>query len=297
MQRWFGASALTGLAVWLGATAIQARVAFIPPPPAAVQVGQAEIVVVGRVVGHEPKDIEVPVAPGAKETQKFRVAVVKVAEPIVGAKDVKTLRVGFMPRGEENPGRPIRVFPGQNPNLDVGFNGLFILARQPGAKDLFVADGPYTVRPLGEDGSANPDVKAFRQLAKLVADPMAGMQSKNADDRFQTAMMMIYRYRSFRGAGQPKEEPISVEESKLILNGLADGDWTLQGRAALTPAFQTFLQLGVTEKDGLVLKGANAEGLKAAQEWCRKNAGTFRIRRFVAGSGTEAAPGAGGRSH
>src|SRR5262249_9264964 len=151
MQRWFRAFALAGAGLWVGAAAIQARVAFIPPPPAAVQLGQAEVVLIGRVVGHEPKDIEIPVAPGAKETQKFRVAVVKVAEPIIGAKDVKTLRVGFHPRGEENPGgRPIRVLPGQNPNLDVGFNGLFVLVRQAGAKDLYVADGPYTIRPLGE---------------------------------------------------------------------------------------------------------------------------------------------------
>lgn len=282
MRRWFGALLLAGAGLVLWTATGQARVAFIPPPPPAVQVGQAEVIFVGRVLGHEPMDIDVPVAPKAKETIKIRVAVVKVVDPILGAKEMKSIRVGFNPPGD-NPGvRPGRVFPGQNPPLEIGFNGLFVLTRHAGAKDLYIADGPYTIRAIGEDAANSPDVKAYKALAKLLDDPMASLKSKDADERMQIATMLVHRYRTFRGPGQPKEEAIPAAESKLILNAILEGNWNAQpGRlGGQQGPLQLFLQLGVSEKDGWQPKNDPLD--KAAQEWLRKNADSYRIKRFVA---------------
>lgn len=296
MHRWFTALVLTGASLGFWAASGQARVAFIPPPPPAVQIGQAEMVMVGRVIGLEPKDLDIPVAPGAKEMMKFRIAVVKVVDPILGAKDLKTVRVGFVPTpSEPQPGRPIRNLPGQNPNLEVGMNALFFLNRQAASKDLFVGDGIYTIRVLGDEPD-NPDLKALKTLAKLLEDPMAGLKAKAQEDRFKTATMLVHKYRTFRGPGQPKEEMIPAEESKLILAAIKEGNWNEQpGRGRpVQGSLQLFFQLGVNEKDGWNPKG-DTPIAKEAQAWLEKNADTYRIKRFVPAPAAQPGAGAGVR--
>ena len=90
--------------------------------------------------------------------------------------------------------------------------------------------------PVGQGIAEMTDVRGFYgRLAGAiqhrgtlrVADPMASLKSKDANERVLTAGMLIYRYRDCRKNpnGKAKEEPIDAAQSKLILTAIAEGDW------------------------------------------------------------------------
>ena len=82
---------------------------------------------------------------------------------------------------------------------------------------------------------------------------MKALKSDKAETRTEAALVMVTKYRT------PPQfvrdtEPVTIgaEESKLILKGLADGEWK-GGRFGGPPnAFMAFSQLGLTEKDGWI---------------------------------------------
>ncbi|HZZ82220.1 MAG TPA: hypothetical protein VFE62_27225 [Gemmataceae bacterium] len=246
------------------------------PAPGATRVVGADVVIVGKVEAIEPTDVKVGMA-------TFRIAVVKINDGIKGTKDAKTLRVGFTPIEKPKPNvfvsgaRPVQLNPGQE--------GLFILKKHdkenfytlPGVIGFYINSDKNT--------GFDKEVQSAKLAARLSADPQAGLKAKDADQRLLAASILIDRYRNV-GGPKVKLQPIDAEESKLILQALAEADWQMPYNfASLRPIpTQLFQRLGVNAQDGFnVPKGGNFQ--KAAQEWVRANAGKYRIQRFVADEG------------
>ena len=57
-------------------------------PPGLERFVHADVVIVGKVVGIEPMDVETTMTPGSEYKFRFRVAIVKVSETLVGDKNV-----------------------------------------------------------------------------------------------------------------------------------------------------------------------------------------------------------------
>lgn len=281
MRRYYILAALMvliGGAAVLHARAIADAMPMQPPGPA--RLAKADAVVIGRVVAHEPKDIQIAPAPGAGNVT-YRVAVVNVSEALRGAKDAKSVRIAFIPRGDKEPIRPRPGFGA--PQLNTGMEGMFFLTKHHAEKDLYVVQGPFDVVVKGEnDRGFEKEVGEAKRAAKVLAKPMDSLKSKDAEERFLTASLLVAQYRNARG--NAKTEAIPAEESKLILQAILDGKWNPQGRFGGEDAWQVFNALGVTEKDGWKLP-PNARNITdfhdAAKAWLRKNVDSYRIQRFV----------------
>jgi hypothetical protein len=261
---------LTALAALAFPSSAGALVMMLPGPN---RVANADTVIVGRVAGIEPQDIVVGSA-------TYRIAVVQVKEAIRGAKDAKTVRVGFVPTPLGKP----RIRPGfRGVQLQVGQEGLFLLKKQP-KEDFCTLGGPagYFIAS-GNNANFDKDLKAVKAIVKVAADPQAGLKSKDADERLLAASVLIDKYRGFRGPGKSKQEPIGAEESKLILLALADADWKIgAGFGSFRPnPVGLFNRLGIGAADGwMPPAGGNPQALMPT--WLRDHAETFRVQRFVA---------------
>ena len=277
MPRFFRALTLLLPALAFGGVAASAFAGVVAmPPPGPARIAGADVVVVGKVEAIEPQDVKVG-------NTMYRIAVVKIKDGVRGIKDEKTLRIGFVPLEKPNP--KIFVSGGRPVQLEAGQEGLFLLKKHdkenfytiPGIVGYFVNSDKNT--------GFDKEVQAARAAAKVVADPQAGLKSKDASERLLAAAILIDRYRTFRGP-KAKLEPIDEKESKLILKTLADADWQAAFNfTSLQPhAGQLFQRLGVTAKDGFtVVAGANYQA--AAQQWVRDNAEKYRIQRYVASDG------------
>src|SRR5262245_10616401 len=119
---------VAGLAALAPAVADAFAIAM-PMRPGKNRVAVTDAIVLGRVVGMEDMDVKVPLARGVDQKATYRIAVVNVAEVIKGKKDLKQIRVGFMPVGvpavdgpqpQPQP-RPIQPRPGFGPvHLQTG---------------------------------------------------------------------------------------------------------------------------------------------------------------------------------
>jgi hypothetical protein len=252
---------------------VHAELQAITPPARALpdRVAAAAIIVVGQVTAvEEPKD-----TPGHK------VMTVKVAESLLGAKGLTHVRVLFTPRDMQPP--PASSAPPPTLPLAVGQEGCFLLRS-------LTADALY--RPIGfeyavgkKDQAYEKQLASIKRYAKLLEDTAAGLKAKDRDDRFTTAGLLILRYRAVFGAD--KTEAIDAEQSKLILEALAEADWKPEGprvptqeRTQMTPA-ALFQLLGPAAKDGWMPPANFQEFTAAAQKWLKENAETYRIQRFV----------------
>ncbi|MBP3954235.1 hypothetical protein J8F10_02860 [Gemmata sp. G18] len=232
-----------------------------PPPPAQMAL-TAPVVVTGKITAIEKDTVDgtSPYA-GANDKVAYKVAVVKIDSALVGANNLTHIKIGFIPPAKADPnvkppvgggrpgiGRP--VF--QAPELKEGQQMAFFLTKHPTA-DFYVMPGMY--HPV--DITTDAGKKALEEVKKataVLADPMKGLKSDKANVRTETAMIMVTKYRAYPlTGGDVNEVAIPAEESKLILKGIAEGDWTNKPRpgAAFTPnALNAFYQLGLTDKDG-----------------------------------------------
>jgi hypothetical protein len=172
--------------------------------------------------------------------------------------------------------------PYRQPTLALGQEALLFLSKLPDA-DFFVLPAYFSVIDKKSPGFAN-DLAEARKAARLLADPKASLDSKDADERLLTAGLLIYHYRNPRPGAPPRTEPIDAAQSKLILQTLADADW----KAAPRPGPQNqlnpqilFYRLGLQPRDGWNPPRDAREIPEAARKWLRENADTFRIERFV----------------
>lgn len=256
-----------------------ARADVAAPPPVFNRVAAAETIVAGRVTALEDKDVAAVSFHGGAQKIKYRIALVTVNDPILNAKGLKQVRVGFIPYDGPPVGRP-RMYLGQ---LRSGDEGILFLRKHPAA-DFYVAPYYYDLL-LADWPNYAKEAKEVRQHAKQLEDAPAGLKSKDARQRFQSAALLILKYRT-RGPGKAATEELDAAESKLLLKALAEADWAGAIKGEQPNPWTVFSQLGLTAKDGWK-PPASATGMQdyvnAAREWLRTNAETYRIRRFVSG--------------
>ena len=227
-----------------------------PPASTIEKFMLSEVVVAGKVASIEKDSVEAtaPYA-GAKEKQKYVVAVVKIDTGFAGADKLKEIKIGFVPWPKREPNdRPLRTDI-LMPELKEGQELLFFLAKHPTA-GFYIMPGRNNPVDMKAD-SAKDDLEIVKRCAAVLADPMKGLKSDKADVRAETAAILLIKYRSWPGfVAEIEAVAIDAAENKLILRGLAEADWRFQGprpRGTYAPlAYLAFLHLGLTEKDGWV---------------------------------------------
>jgi hypothetical protein len=251
----------------------------IAPPPGPVRIVNSDAVFVGRVDAFEPMDVDAKQFPGAKETVKFRIATVKVTEIIRGLKDEKTVRVGFVPFDPKAKGPFIGGRRG-GPQLELGQEGLFMVSKHADGKFYLAPDFGYFVS--SKDKNLDAEIKTAKQVVRIMADTTTALKSKDQDERLMAASIAVSKYRTPKGQFPFKEEPIDAEESKLILNAIADAKWGVFKFGEPNPQ-QLFFQLGITAQDGWMppskITGPD-DMRKAVQGWIKSHS-DYRIKRFV----------------
>ncbi|MGE3803735.1 MAG: hypothetical protein AB7K24_03565 [Gemmataceae bacterium] len=249
----------------------RAAVAEIYIAPMPERIALAGAVVIGKVVEIEKKPVVTTPYEGAKDKQEHLVAVIKIDETLIGDKGLTHLRLGVhVPPDQEKRRRTLLPV-----NFAVGFEGCFVL-KPHHEENFLVPDGYYAVIQKLDASNFEKLVQPVRRSVKLLADPQAGLQAKNADDRFLTAAMLMVRYR--QGGG--RTEPIAAEESKLILKALRDADWTRPTHEVYARGM--FARLGLQPADGWTPPKEIKQYDAAAKAWLDKNADTYRIQRYVA---------------
>jgi hypothetical protein len=257
-----------------------APAALVAPAPIPRRVATADLILVGKVDGFGDKLEAVEAFPGADKKTEYQIARVKVEDTLLG-KGGKEIRVGFVPRTG-----PIRPGGYAGFQLSDGQECLLFLVKHP-VGDFYIGQAYYDVITKAGNTNFNKDLDEVKHCVKLLADPKANLESKNADDRFLTAAMLVARYRSQRYFGKEvKQEPIDAAQSKAILQALADADWTAKpvvGGFPLTPQ-NTFSSLALQAKDGWTppkdIRDAK-DFADAAKKWLKDNADKYRIQRFV----------------
>jgi hypothetical protein len=267
------------LALFVGAALLAVapvRAMMIAPQPIPARVAAADVVVVGKVTAFEDKTVSATQFPGATEKVEFNIAIVKIADPVLNAKGLTNIKVGFYVPPMPAPGGPIRIGGRRPPvKLDVDQEGCLLLTKHHDA-DFYTID--YVGVFDKKSQTYEKDLEQVKKAAKLLADPKAGLESKDANDRLTTAGMLIARYRKFVPNG--KEEAIDATESKLILKTLADAEWPKTVNFQDMSAQRAFGQLGLQPKDGWNPQGVT-DYTAASKAWLKDNADTYRIKRFV----------------
>jgi hypothetical protein len=270
------------------AAATFANALMIAPPSLAQRVAQANTIVVGKVEKIEEKAVTAPRFPGDKEKAEYQVAVIKIDDPILAAKGLTHVRVGFVPPPMGRPGIGIRP----RPTVTFTKDQEVLVFLNPHFEANFL-EAPAYFDVIDKKGNPNfeKDLAEVKKYAKLLAAPKDGLTSKDKDERFTTAAMLVAQYRNRRvGVNEPKTEAVDAETSKLVLTALAEADWKANpGFNRLSP-LMTFQQLGVSEKDGFTPPMQEIMGRKqidyqklpeAAQQWLKENAGKYKVQRFV----------------
>jgi hypothetical protein len=226
-----------------------------PPSPGQMAV-TAQVVVAGKVTAVEKDLVEAP-SPyaGAKDKQNYKIAVVKVETGFSGAEKLKEVRVGVFQPPKPPAGKPVPVRPPGGPAVAVelkeGQQLLLFLTKHPSA-DFYIMPGfnPPIDVTTAEGKKALEEVK---KVTAVLADPMKGLKSDKAEARAETAIVMVTKYRAYPQLGGATEQvAIGAEESKLILKGLAEAEWTGARFGGPPNAFMAFNSLGLTEKDGWI---------------------------------------------
>ncbi len=275
---------VVGLALLL--VGLPASAMMIAPAPVPQRVAQADVVVIGKVTAIEEKPVLATAAPGVKEKTEYHVAIIKVQDALLGAKGLTHIKVGFIippPAPPVKPGGPVLLIK-RRPTVKFNVDQevcVFLKRHHDG--DFYVAAAYFDVIDK-KNANFEKDVEQAKKAAKVLADPMASLKSKSADERTFTACLLVSRYRAWRRPNA-KTESIEADESKLILTALADADFAKPIAPNTVMPRTAFAQLNLTDKDGWVWKPApntpaTAYG-EAAKRWLKEHADTYRIQRFV----------------
>ena len=261
---------------------------MIAPPPLAQRAALADVIVVGKVTGFGDKLVSaVPPTGGAKVD--YQIATVQVADPVSGLKDVKEIKVAFIPPPPPDPppapGGPF-IIRKRYPQFTLALDqeACLFLIKHP-TEDFYVGQAYYDVINKNTP-DFDKSMDEVKRCVKLLADPTASLKGQNNDDRFLTAAMLIARYRTPK-PGEMKTEPIDAEQSKLILQALADADWNAKpkpgigfGGFQMTPQ-AIFFRLNLTPQDGW-MQPMDAKAIPdAAKQWLKDSTEKYQIQRFA----------------
>jgi hypothetical protein len=265
--------------------------AVMPAPPApAARVAQASMIVVGKVDSFEEKTVFAKAYAAAQNKAEYKVAVIKISDPIQGAKGLTTVRVGFVPP-------PMGVVL-RRPMINFTKDQEVLLFLTPqGEANFMVAQGYYDVVEKKGNKDFDKDVEAAKKFVKILANPKESLKAEKEEDRLNAAALLIFSYRATRlTATEVKTEPVDAEVSKLILTALGDANWKQQLPEVRSNPQDLFRQLNITAKDGFTPPMVEFMGrpqidqkkfLEVAKKWCKDNAEKYRIERNVFGDKTE----------
>jgi len=257
------------------------------PQSMAQRIGWYDVVVAGKVTSIEAKTVKTERFVNDKEGGEFVIAVVKVNDGYIGTQGLTHIKVAFPPAPPAvAPGQPIRpirpIRPGfQPPKLEAGQEAILLL-RKHHKENFYVLQASTDVIDKKNAGYAKAAAELVK-ISKVLSDPMPALKAKDANDRFQAAATLILRYKAQR-PGAMKEEVVPAEESKLILQTLAQADWTPKPiqLGEMTPQ-AVFYRLGLKPEQWT--QPATAQDVQPSmQRWLKDNAGTFKLTRFVAGT-------------
>jgi hypothetical protein len=268
----------------LGGAGLARAVVPTTKPPIPQRVALADVVIVGKITALEERLIyAAPLLkiPGIGKIP-YQIAVVSVQSSIIGGKEPKDLRVGYVPPALPGSGVPARFRRFAQLELSVNQEGCFFLRKHP-EEAFCLAQASYDFMDKASEKNYNQDLALVRRCAGLLASPLDGLKAKETEDRRLTAAMLLFQHRTprFVYSGKPVTEPIDAEQSKLILTGLQGGDWSDAAAASPMAPLNLFLWLGLTEADGWMAPTSPKDYPAAAQKWLRDNAGRYRIQRYV----------------
>jgi hypothetical protein len=271
-SRIFHRAVLTGLAFY--ALALPATAGSIPADavPLPNRVAIADSIVLGKVTTFEDKMVSAAPFPGAKNKTEYKIAAVMVGEALLAPKGTTTIRLGFVPIP---PGVAVSPPPLQPA---VGMEGCFFLTKH-GEGDFYLAPGQLQFINKN-NASFDKDVALIKRCIQILQAPNAALKSKNAEERFLAAAMLVAQYRT-RKSPNAATEPIDAEQSKLILHALASADWTPTTDITQLSPLMVLYRLPLTAKDGWTPPNDPKARAAYAQQWLRDHADTYRIERFV----------------
>jgi hypothetical protein len=267
--------------VGLLAPAATSRGTLPMPGPISQRVARADAVVVGKVVSLAEKTEKAEIYKG--DEQQMRVATVAVEEAIQGKK-AKTVRVAFF----SNPPLPAAVggaiavrSSGGPVQLSKGQEALLFLTKHPTKKDLYFLQQHDAVVTKSGHPSFVAQRDEARKYAQVLKEAKTVLASKDASMPFESAMMLITRYRSAPSAGT-KTEAVPAGESKRLLAALAGADWkATPGRYNAASPLGTFYLLKLQPKDGWTAPKDAAQIPAEAKKWLEANVGKYEMTRFV----------------
>ena len=255
------------------------------------KVAHADLVVAGKVTGFA-KDAMLSQYAGDPSKVAHRVAIVKIEKGFLGAGKMTEVKVAFVPPPKPQPNAPVRPVRGgfQAIDLKEGEEATFFLTKHIGGDY-------YTTTPmLAPIGAKDPGAKAANDVvasaAAAIADPKTALTAKKPEDRYLAALAIITRYRSAPQDGRETTTvQVPAEESKLLLRGLTEGDWSKYDPNVVNGA-QVFYSLALTDKDGWVPPviannpggqqiDFNAAMRDAFWQWIQGPGKNYRINRIV----------------
>jgi hypothetical protein len=264
-------AALSALA--LAATANAKRKAPLPP---GFRASTADAVVVGKVTEVSDKAEKAEEYRG--DNREVKVATVRVASALLG-KRATTVKVGFVvPAAGGRRRDPM-------PSLTRGQEACLFLTKHPTKKGVYYLAGVDDVIDKTAADSWKSDLDEVRKAAKVLTDPKAALQAKDAGERLLAAALLVSRYKTSTTGTEKieKTEDVPAAESKLILTVLADADWDDTGSRGYSPhtPLSIFYLLGATAKDGWQPPEDFKQIATEAKKWCQASAGKYKMTRYV----------------
>jgi hypothetical protein len=164
----------------------------------------------------------------------------------------------------------------------VGMEGCFFLLKNG---DLYLPSGPLGFLDK-KSATFEKDLALVKRCVKILEGPDAALKSKDAEERFLAAGMLVARYTA-RRSPNAKTEPIDAEQSKRILEALAAADWAPTNDFTKLSPQMVLGRLPLTDKDGWAPPRDPKTYPAYAQQWVKDHAATYRIQKFVPEQGKD----------
>ncbi|WP_020469888.1 hypothetical protein [Zavarzinella formosa] len=255
------------------------------PLSPAKQAVQAEVIVLGKVVEVENDTVEISPYKGAapEERVSFKIAIIKIETPLAGAVGLTQLRVGF--RSDAPPPAA----------LTAGMEGAFMLSPHYSGDFHVAAENGLPL--LKSDEAFAKEVETVKKIAGAIDDPVTALKSKDKAERSLVAFTLLTRYRDRNRAtnGRMVEADIPAEESKLLIQAIAEMPWNPQETDFTKPSRSSVWHLLQTDKLGFqppVMKiptvgdppdAVNKQFEEATTKFLKANADKIKIKKIVAG--------------
>jgi hypothetical protein len=281
--------------VVLAGAASALRIAVPIAQPIPQRVINADTIIAGKVTGVEEKTTKAPRVKGDPQMAEYRIFTVKVESAIKGGNGLTHVKVGCLvpapvqpiqPPQVVQPGqirptlvRPIRPFPIEQPPMLEKGQEVLLFARPHFSEPFYTITAKGDVVD-GKEASFKADVELAKKTVTVLAEPMTSLKSKDGSERYLAASLLVTKYRTATSFPN-KEEEIPAEESKLILEGLAAGNFEAPqvGYNPMAPR-NIFYQLQ-PQNAGFVQPMNFQEEPKAIKKWLEDNAGKYRVKKFV----------------